>query len=219
MIRVALDYSGDEIAVAAVDETGRLLAERRAKVFGRSSAKLPAIVQDALSAADMDFSDVGEWIVGVGPGSFTALRVAAAFALGATHGTSIPVRGIPSACGLCGGLTEERALALYDGRKGELLAFGLRRADGFYVPDGFQGVLTKREELDPSRWDAFVVRDADCGAAHAFAPDCELHVAQGVDVATLARMPKELCNCKPTEPIYLRPAVFVDPRPLRTFGG
>ncbi len=219
MIRVALDYSGDEIAFAAVDEAGRILAERRMKVFGRSSSKLPAIVQDALSAASMDFSDVGEWIVGVGPGSFTALRIAAAFALGATHGTNIPVRGIPSACGLCGGLSAERVLALYDGRKGELLAFGLRRTNGFYVPDGFQGVLTRREELDPTRWDAFVVRAVDCDAVRAFAPDCEFHVAQGVDVATLARLPKELCDCKPTEPIYLRPAVFVDPKPLRTFGG
>lgn len=218
MIRAALDYSGDEIAFAVVDPNGRILSEARKKVSGRNSAILPALVQNALAEAGLDFSDVKAWTVGVGPGSFTALRVAAAFVLGIVQGTGIPVRGIPSACGMCSGMTAQSVLALYDGRKGELLAFGLRRRDGFYVPDGFQGVLADPIELKRQNRDAFVVRPCDRAAVRSFAPDCECVESPGVDPSVLARLPEGLCDCSPTEPIYLRPAVFVDPKPIRSFG-
>ena len=102
MLNAALDFSCGELSFAAVDGDGRTLASFQVDLPGRDSSSLPVLVGDALAKAGLTYDDIGAWTVGTGPGSFTALRVAAAFVLGAAHGKAQTVRGIPSACGFEG---------------------------------------------------------------------------------------------------------------------
>lgn len=240
--KAALDYSGSEIIVSVLNEQNSLVADSCTDLPGRDSSSLPLIVEDTLAQAHLKLEDISEWTLGMGPGSFTALRVAAAYVLGVVYGrlnhktlealigekaeeAAVPaddvnlvsVRGVPSACGLP--RQGERVLTLYDGRKKELLAYGLKLENGSYIPDGRQCVLENHDALEAvkSEYDAFVARACDMPAVRAFAPELTVQEVAHVDGAALARLPKGVCDLPPTEPIYLRPAVFVDPKPIRKF--
>ena len=220
MLKAALDFSGSELSFAVVDAGGATVASCLVDLPGRDSSSLPVLVGEALRNASLTYDDVDAWTVGAGPGSFTALRVAAAFVLGVVQGKDKPVRGLPSPCGFEGETPfGDRVLALYDGRKRELLGFGLRREGGFWLPDGFQGVLEDPSKLESVRssYDTFAARPCDLDAVRAFAPDLPVDPAPHVNAAILASIPEGLCDMQATDLIYLRPPVFVDPKPIRTF--
>ena len=99
MLRAALDFSCGELSFAAVYPCGNPAASFQVDLPGRDSSSLPILVGNALAEAGFTYADIDMWTVGTGPGSFTALRVAAAFVLGASRGRDQTVRGIPSACG------------------------------------------------------------------------------------------------------------------------
>ena len=222
MLSAALDFSCSELSFAVVDDGGRTVASFQVDLPGRDSSSLPDLVGDALKKAGLTYDDLASWTVGTGPGSFTALRVAAAFVLGAVHGKKQTVRGIPSACGFEGETPfGERVLALYDGRKHELLGFGLKRHGSFWIPDGYQGVLETPDKLADLRgsYDTFTTGPHDLEAVRLFEPSLPVVLSPHVNAAVLASIPPGLCDMPPTELIYLRPAVFVDPKPIRTFPG
>ena len=220
MLKAALDFSGSEISFAVVDDGGATVASCLADLPGRDSSTLPILVGEALKKAGLGYDAIDFWTVGTGPGSFTALRVAAAFVLGLVQGHDKPVRGLPSACGFEGEKPfGERVLVLYDGRKRELLGFGLKRDGRFWLPDGFQGVLETPDKLEAVRasYDTFTARPCDLDAVRAFAPTLPVDPAPHVNASVLASIPGGLCDMQPTDLIYLRPPVFVDPKPIRTF--
>jgi len=99
MLKAALDFSGSELSFAVVDAGGATVASCLVDLPGRDSSSLPVLVGEALRNASLTYDDVDAWTVGAGPGSFTALRVAAAFVLGVVQGKDKPVRGLPSPCG------------------------------------------------------------------------------------------------------------------------
>jgi len=222
MLNAALDFSCGELSFAVVDDGGRTAASFQVDLPGRDSSSLPELVGETLEKAGLTYGDIGAWTVGTGPGSFTALRVAAAFVLGAAQGRNQTVRGIPSACGFEGGTPfGERVLVLYDGRKHELLGFGLKRSGAFWIPDGWQGVLETPDKLATLRdsYDTFTASPHDVEAVRLFDPSLPLNPSPHVNASVLASIPLGICDMPPTELIYLRPAVFVDPKPIRTFPG
>ena len=222
MLNAALDFSCGELSFAAVYPCGHPVASFQVDLPGRDSSSLLVLVGDALKNAGITYDDIGTWTVGTGPGSFTALRVAAAFVLGAAHGKDKTVRGIPSACGFEGETPfGDRVLVLYDGRKHELLGFGLKRDACFWIPDGWQGVLETPDKLAALRgsYDTFTASPNDLEAVRLFDPALPVVLSPHVNAAVLASIPPGVCDMPPTELIYLRPAVFVDPKPIRTFPG
>ena len=222
MLNAALDFSCSELSFAVVQPDGRTLASFQIDLPGRDSSSLPILVGEALAKAGLAYDDIGAWTVGTGPGSFTALRVAAAFVLGAAQGKNQTVRGIPSACGFEGETPfGERVLVLYDGRKHELLGFGLKHSGGFWIPDGWQGVLENPDKLAALRgsYDTFTASPHDIEAVRLFDPALPVVLSPHVNASVLASIPPGVCDMPPTELIYLRPAVFVDPKPIRTFPG
>ena len=95
---VALDTSTDMLACAAswIDvQTGEAklvsgdhLCRRHANV------ELVNTVDDLLKQAGLDRSDVGCYVVGRGPGSFTGVRIGAAMVKGLAFGTGKPCVGV-----------------------------------------------------------------------------------------------------------------------------
>ena len=222
MLNAALDFSCSELSFAVVQPDGRTLASFQVDLPGRDSSSLPVLVGEALAKAGLTYDDIAMWTVGTGPGSFTALRVAAAFVLGAAHGKKQTVRGIPSACGFEGETPfGERVLVLYDGRTHELLGFGLKHSGAFWIPDGWQGVLETPDKLAALRgsYDTFTAGPHDLEAVRLFEPSLPVVPSPHVNASILASIPPGICDMPPTDLIYLRPAVFVDPKPIRTFPG
>lgn len=89
-VRIAIETSGPlgSVAVARGDEVlARLfLTERR-----QHAARIIPAIDDVLGRAHIGLEEIEEIVVGIGPGSFTGTRVAAATAKGLSAGLGIPV--------------------------------------------------------------------------------------------------------------------------------
>jgi tRNA threonylcarbamoyladenosine biosynthesis protein TsaB len=118
--------TGGAIASGGVVCDGRIVASlsREAKSHG---AGLPALVDELLEAAGLKFRDLSAVAIGVGPGSFTGLRVGLSYAKGLVVGTNIRIVGISSLDAIAlSGWESPRALQgvkicpILDARKGEV---------------------------------------------------------------------------------------------------
>ncbi len=90
---LALDAAGAACS-AAVWREGRLAAHgRRPMERGHAEALMP-LVLEVLEAAGIGFAALGQVAVGVGPGSFTGIRIALAAARGIGLAAGLPVVGI-----------------------------------------------------------------------------------------------------------------------------
>jgi tRNA threonylcarbamoyladenosine biosynthesis protein TsaB len=98
------------------------------------SRDLLARAAECLERAELSFADVGAVAVGVGPGTFTGLRVGIATARALAHAHDLALRPVSSLAALAAGIAEDDArLPLIDARRGEL--FG-----ALYDPDGAAAV-------------------------------------------------------------------------------
>jgi tRNA threonylcarbamoyladenosine biosynthesis protein TsaB len=121
---LALDASTHVTTAALAREKGReVLAEISVTASGASETLLPAI-HAALDLAGEDLGSVGRVLVGVGPGTFTGIRIAAATARALSSGTGIPLSKNSTLDALAApALTcSEDVLAVLDARRGQIFA-------------------------------------------------------------------------------------------------
>ncbi len=93
MIVLGLDTTGAACACALVDE-GRILASRSENIGRGHAERLAPMVQGLMTAAGVGIAEIERIAVCTGPGSFTGLRVALAFAKGLSLPRKIPLIGI-----------------------------------------------------------------------------------------------------------------------------
>jgi len=92
---LGLDTTGPHCSVALVD-TAKVLAHKSEKIGRGHAERLAPMVQEVLAEAGLRAKDVDKLAVCTGPGSFTGLRVALAFAKGFALPRKLPVVGLPS---------------------------------------------------------------------------------------------------------------------------
>ncbi|MNO75202.1 tRNA threonylcarbamoyladenosine biosynthesis protein TsaB [compost metagenome] len=118
---LAFDTSTSSLAVAVM-ENGRLLAERNIHAERNHSAYLVTAIDEALSSAGIRKNELDAIAVGVGPGSYTGIRIAVTTAKTLAWALKLPVYGVSSleALGLGGwasGVVQNAAAlgaAIYD---------------------------------------------------------------------------------------------------------
>jgi tRNA threonylcarbamoyladenosine biosynthesis protein TsaB len=93
------------------------LAERPA----HATELLPAI-GEAMSRAEVEFADLGAIAVGIGPGTFTGLRIGVATARALAKANALPVRPVSSLAALAEGMAGGLRLPLIDAKRGEVYA-------------------------------------------------------------------------------------------------
>jgi tRNA threonylcarbamoyladenosine biosynthesis protein TsaB len=122
VIRVALETS-TAFGSVAVSRDDRVVAEVALGVQTRhAESALPAL-ESALSLAGLSRGDIGEVVVGAGPGSFTGVRVAAAMAKGLVASLEVPLVAYSSLLALVAGVPATGAVCgLFDARRGEVYA-------------------------------------------------------------------------------------------------
>ena len=101
-------------AVESAPAPSRLL-ERPA----HAAELLPAI-HDAMERAGISFRDLDAIAVGLGPGTFTGLRIGVATARALAKANDLPLRGVSSLAALAAGLDEGPRLPLIDAKRGEV---------------------------------------------------------------------------------------------------
>src|ERR1700722_2253490 len=94
--------TGTQTAHLGIVSRGRVLTSiaHPAKSHG---ADLPELVDAVISAAGLHFKDIAGVAVGIGPGSFTGLRVGVSYVKGLALAAKLKVAGVPSldAIALC----------------------------------------------------------------------------------------------------------------------
>jgi tRNA threonylcarbamoyladenosine biosynthesis protein TsaB len=166
--------------------------------------------------------DVGRWAVGIGPGSFTGLRIAVATAKGIALATGAEVVGVTSLDALAHGLggAGELVVSVVDGGKGEVFVQAVR-AGLVVVPPSHVKVADVAERLAGACAGAgriLVVGEPAAGidwsrlgpVARLVDPPHDLPRATAVGLLALSR-PAE--HADSLEPLYVRPPEITMPKP------
>ncbi len=118
--------TGLQVSATAVVCGGQVVAERAASSSSHC-AGLPGQVAELLKFAGLSLSDLRGLAVGVGPGSYTGLRVGLSYVKGLAAVLAIPVAGVPSLDALANAAAALKSAPagsfvcpVVDARKGEI---------------------------------------------------------------------------------------------------
>lgn len=127
MLVMGLDTALQRCSVAILQDDA-ILAEEAVGMERGHAEQIAPMTAAALHAAGVKIADLDRIGVVVGPGGFTGVRVALAFARGLAVGTGVPVVGVTSLAALAGnvgvGNRERDSLvaAVVDARRGQVYA-------------------------------------------------------------------------------------------------
>ena len=96
-------------------------AERLDRPPAHASELMPAVA-DVMARAGVGWRDLDAIAVGVGPGTFTGLRIGIATARALATASGLPLRRVSSLAALAAGIDAPFRLPLIDARRGELFA-------------------------------------------------------------------------------------------------
>ncbi len=92
---LAIDTSTKFFSLAVSDK-GKILAEKAILLEKTLSSSIIPLIQEILKKAKVKLADIDGFVVGLGPGSFTSLRVGLSTVKGLAFATKKPIVGIPS---------------------------------------------------------------------------------------------------------------------------
>jgi tRNA threonylcarbamoyladenosine biosynthesis protein TsaB len=95
--------------------------ERLAHAPAHATELMPAVAE-VMERAGVDFGDLDAIAVGVGPGTFTGLRIGVATARGLGMAAGLPLRRVSSLAALAAGIEGALRMPLIDARRGEVFA-------------------------------------------------------------------------------------------------
>ncbi len=98
------------------------------------ATRLLELVDSVLGAAGLTSADVDRVAVGVGPGSFTGLRIGIATARGLAQGWDVALVGVSTLRALAVGAEATSAAAVIDARRGEAFAAAWRDGEEVLAP-------------------------------------------------------------------------------------
>jgi tRNA threonylcarbamoyladenosine biosynthesis protein TsaB len=197
----------DEDQAFAVDPP----LERLFEPPGHSRELMPAAAA-AMEQAGLAWEDLDAVAVGVGPGTFTGLRIGVATARALAHGSRASLHPVSSLAALAAGADAPQALPLIDAKRGELFGALHERSDELVAP-----FVARPDEVAARTGEraraALAVGDGavrfrsvlEASGVHVAPDDSELHVVRALHVCRLAAN----VTAQPPEavlPDYLRDA-------------
>ncbi|MCK5844204.1 MAG: hypothetical protein KAG97_05805 [Victivallales bacterium] len=228
IILAAVDFSTESVALAI--RNGENTTTSSDRMPPRDSSRLSAWVAERLRENGIAPGDVKSWICGTGPGSFTSLRCVAALTAGfaaASDGRS--ARGVPSALAIVAEIAARRPEAvrfavLYDGRRGEALAFPVARDSAGFAPIEKDGIISvsKDDCSALSGFDALAATQKESVALrNALSPDVfgKIEFLNEFPIERLLDFDDPNWNFESlVNPIYLRPPTHAKPVVSRALG-
>ena len=122
------------------------------------SARLIPVLNELLRLAGWGIDDLDGVGVGLGPGSFTGIRVGLAAGQGIAFGTSIPLAGIGSSQAMVQGSSapDGPVVTLLDAGRGRVYGAGYRKS-GDDVEETIPPLLVSSGEIEALCWSAWIV--------------------------------------------------------------
>jgi tRNA threonylcarbamoyladenosine biosynthesis protein TsaB len=207
MTIVGLDTSMPVTAACVLREDGRSFSTpppSPERLLGRPehSAELLPALAGLLEQAELDWTDVRRLAVGVGPGTFTGLRIGVATARALAHALDVGISPVSSLGALAAGLEASAGegrplLPLIDARRSQVFASLYRpgtplESEWGPLALGREELLTRLQELDPAplaAGDWALESRSDLEAAGVIVPpaDSGLHSVNALQVCRLAQ--------------------------------
>ena len=110
-----------------------VVVERCELVGQKHSELLIAMLDDLLQATGYKLQDMDGIAFGMGPGSFTGVRIACGAAQGLAFGASLPVAGICTLQALAEASGKEKVIAALDARMGEIYHAAYEKRDDAWI--------------------------------------------------------------------------------------
>lgn len=210
---LAIDTAGERCSAAILRLPDGALLSRADPVIGRGHAEqLMSVIEAVLGQAGAGWGDLAKLGVGIGPGSFTGIRVGVSAARGLALALQLPVVGVSSLEALAephwrGGAV----LAVHDAKRGEVYA-ALHGQDGMELqpptamsPDALPGFCAPVGDGSP-----LVLTGSGTAIAAAELDGRDLiqrpAADASADIAAIARLAAGRTPAAPPSPLYLRGA-------------
>ena len=217
-----LDTSTDTAVFALIKDGETLFHAEKTGRFG-ASVILPKMIESAREQG-LHISEVQSWLVGKGPGSFTGTRVGIAFAHGISTGFGTLMKGCNSGFSFLEYALKEKPdvqsiAVLHDGRRDEVIANTFELLEGQWTEKEI--FICKIAEIaeKSSEYDALVSpmpeeKLAEVSPSIPLICDVKPHI-QGLCLDGHAHPKDPSEEALSLQPIYVRPAVFVEPLKTR----
>jgi len=125
--RLAAIDTSTALGSVALFEDGRVVAQDARRLSNAHGESLLPMLDALFASAGWRPADVDRWAVGVGPGSFTGVRIGVATAKGIAMATGAELAGVTSLDALAYGLPEDAlVVSVVAAGKGELFVQGRR---------------------------------------------------------------------------------------------
>ena len=198
---LAIDTSGSFCSVAVLKPDGAIV-ECSSSGEGDHFERLPGLVHDALCAAGLPASALASLRVGLGPGSFTGLRIGLSFAKGLASSLRVPLVGVGSFEGMAAAVLDGaprigRVVVLSDARRDEVFIGAFERAGVRGVKALVEPRIVPVADLAGAPWDSLKGPDAAW-----FSPMRDLVLA-GFPIQASPSLAKGLLLCSAVEPPFL----------------
>ncbi|MBF0385686.1 MAG: tRNA (adenosine(37)-N6)-threonylcarbamoyltransferase complex dimerization subunit type 1 TsaB [Candidatus Omnitrophica bacterium] len=134
---LAIDTSTANLTLALFSE-GKIIAKRNKKSQGILSESIIPIIDGALKKAVLSLSDIDCFAVGLGPGSFTGLRVGLATIKGFATALKIPIIGVSSLDIIASNVRKDNVqiCIVLDARRGNVFAAIYNKENGVLKRSG-----------------------------------------------------------------------------------
>lgn len=185
----------------------------------KGASKLLPFINEKVQEAGVKINEVNHWKIGIGPGSFTGMRVGIAYIKGICYGSEATFEGVNSGYGFLYSMLEksstlEKVTVLHDGRRQEAICNTFEKSNGTWLEKGTEVVSILDLVNSTGKFGAYV-----SNMNSELFPDelrDSIFFVDALNAGYFAKVKDRLglnmdemdSSC---EPIYVRPAVFVNP--------
>jgi tRNA threonylcarbamoyladenosine biosynthesis protein TsaB len=219
-MRLAAIDTSTALGSVALFQDGELVVERSQRVSNAHGESLLPMVAALFAETGWSPADVARWGVGIGPGSFTGVRIAVATAKGIAIATGARLVGVTSLDAVAHGIEGDVVASVLGAGKGEV--FVQARRGGKVVLGPSHVVLAEVGEFlarIAGGSSAIVVAGEDAAGLDlsALGPRVTLATAPPHDLPRASVIGRIALSCEPDdegalEPLYVRPPEITMPR-------
>jgi tRNA threonylcarbamoyladenosine biosynthesis protein TsaB len=213
-MKIAAIETSTALGSIALFEDGRVVAEDERRVSNAHGESLMPMVDALFRRVGWKPRDVARWGVGVGPGSFTGVRIGVATVKGIVIATGAEVVAVTSLDAIAYGIEDDRVVAsLVSAMKGEIFVQVTRANDVLLAPthvkiDAVAETLRAHDVALVVGVAASLVDPASLGCEVRSAPPHDLPRASSVARIARERAPVDADRL---EPLYVRPPEITKP--------